>query len=198
MLKIIGGKFKGKILHNIDHTDIRPTKSIARESLFNILENCVYFGKKEKILYQSNVLDLCCGTGALGLEAISRGASSATFIDISNKHINVTKKNISLLQAKDICSTNIQDINHLLIAQKTYNIVFFDPPYDYKNIETVIENLFNNKWCNQSSLIICETNKKYQFRESEIFTITDTRVYGKTKFTFLKKQSSYDQNISSY
>src|ERR1700744_698644 len=89
-MRIIAGQFKGRKLLPPEGKDIRPTSDRTRESVFNLLMHGQYAG--EAILGQ-HVLDICCGTGALGLEALSRGARIATFIDADKKSIELARKN---------------------------------------------------------------------------------------------------------
>ena len=84
-MRIVGGKYKGRVLVGFDGNKIRPTSDMARESLFNILQN---------IIYGADFLDLFCGTGAMGIEAISRGAHSVTFNDADKNSLAVLKKNL--------------------------------------------------------------------------------------------------------
>jgi len=116
-MHIIGGKYKGKKLKFPKDKQCRPTQQRVREAVFNILQDKVV---------GAGFLDLCCGTGAMGLEALSRGAKSVTLVD---KNITFSKKNFQEIEDRyDIVKA---DIRQFLKKQKeSYNIVFFDPPWD--------------------------------------------------------------------
>ena len=134
-MRIISGKFRGLKLHPPVDLSIRPTSDRLKESLFSILESNKYNIK----IKSSNVIDICSGTGALGIEALSRGAKSVYFIDKDPKAINVLQKNISKLKIDNKDNTYIKVIkNDVLKALQDINIIFdlvlIDPPYNTKTI----------------------------------------------------------------
>ena len=124
MLKIIAGKFKGFKLKNFDSVKIRPTPGKVREAVFDILGSDTL---------SSNFLDLFAGTGAVGIEALSRGAQSVTFVDRDKQAIGLIKNNLKKINSTDfsyiIKSNYLNAFEKMETDQKRYGIIFIDPPY---------------------------------------------------------------------
>lgn len=122
-MRIIAGKYRGRILKSPPDGKTRPTSDRLRETLFNILA--------PRIDDETKILDLCAGTGAVGIEALSRGANHATFIDKSRKMCGLIEKNLDLLKIPEdqtaIFNSSAEDF--LRRSEEIWNIVFFDPPY---------------------------------------------------------------------
>lgn len=152
-MRIIAGKYKGKILNNFSLNTTRPTSDIVRSSLFNII------GEKVK---DSTFLDLFGGTGACGIEAYSRGAKQVTIVDINNDSINLINKNIRLLKENNIIVIK-KDYDIFLHQCKednrTFDIIFIDPPYKSDFGEKSINYIINNNLINKNGLIIWEHDK---------------------------------------
>ncbi|HQY51357.1 MAG TPA: 16S rRNA (guanine(966)-N(2))-methyltransferase RsmD [Ignavibacteria bacterium] len=128
-MRIISGKYKGMKLSSFNEKNIRPTSDRAKETLFNILHNLMDFESMK-------CLDLFCGSGALGLEMISRGADSCVFVDMN---IDVAKKNAAYLSVDDKCEFERSDVlNYLLKVKSEFDVVFCDPPYDYESYDDII------------------------------------------------------------
>ena len=183
-MRIIAGQWKRKQLiklSSLDNaTDIRPTSDRVRENIFNILENLKGINR----ILNSNVMDVYCGTGALGFEALSRGATFCRFIDYSNDSIEILKKNIQILGAEKI--TTYSKMNALQLDRNDgplYDIVFLDPPYGKNLIERTIDNLKEKKWVAESSLFVAEM--KVTDRLTSQFKFIDKRIYGKTEIRIL-------------
>ena len=138
-LRIIGGELKGKKLYTIPGTLIRPTADRLRESIFNILSYLV----KEAV-----VLDLFAGTGALGIEALSRGADSAVFIDNNKKALSVIERNIQSCavdnRSQIIRWDIVKNLNCINSVDSKFNLVFMDPPYNKGMIKPTLNNLHDS------------------------------------------------------
>lgn len=169
-MRIIGGKYRGKKLFAPEGVDVRPTGERAREALFSILYSRL--GNLEKC----DVLDVFAGTGAFGLEAISRGANSATFIDINPALVS---KNAALFQNEQH-KINIIRANALKIplAKKTYNLLFMDAPYAKNLSEPTIQNLSEKNWLANDALCIIETRRDEALELKSHFLKIDERLYG--------------------
>ena len=185
-MRIIGGKYKGLKLLPPDGSKIRPTSDRLKESLFSIISS-----NKYKIKIDScNVLDICSGTGSLGIEAFSRGAISVFFIDKDHKSINLIYENISKLSIenkfkdkikiiKDEASKALKNIN------KIFQIVLIDPPYNTNITEKCLFKLKELNLINQDSYIFAESSKAEKFKYDG-YQILDIKLYGNSKLTILK------------
>ncbi|MFH1782913.1 MAG: 16S rRNA (guanine(966)-N(2))-methyltransferase RsmD, partial [Candidatus Omnitrophota bacterium] len=182
IMKIISGKFRGRVIDM--PKDARPTSNKAREALFEILKNDIH-GK--------SFLDLYSGSGAVGLEALSRGAEGISFVDSSQESIKTIRKNITKLNILDSYSIYIYTKNALQAIRDfnkkgaRFDIIFMDPPY-YKDIakNTLIE-ISNYDILTANALIVIELYKKDDLPEKVNF-LERFRVsrYGDTKLEFYK------------
>ena len=130
-MRIIAGQYRGRILKSPTNLKIRPTSDRLRETLFNILNS--------KINDQTRLLDLCAGTGAVGIEAISRGAAFATFVDKSRKSCGLIESNLDSLGIAENLTEVFQSSAEDFLRRnedKSWDIIFYDPPYteDYQKI----------------------------------------------------------------
>lgn len=186
MLRIIAGKYKGKKLSPILETSIRPTKEIAKEALFSMLESDKYNISGKKLLRGSKVLDIFAGSGALAIEAISRGASKALLIENNAENIEVARKNIrSIDEVSNITILGI-DATNLPNSKEKYNLVFIDPPYKENLIQKTLSLLVTKNWLEESAIIVCEMESSETLKEIEGYKILEERKYGKSKFVVLK------------
>jgi len=185
-MRVIGGKFKGLKLMPPNDLGIRPTPDRLKEALFSILES-----KKYNInINNSSVIDICSGTGALGIEALSRGANKIYFIDQETKSIQIIQKNISKLKInnedkifikviKDKSTKALKKINHV------FDIVLIDPPYKTKIIEETLQDLKNYNLIKTHSYIFAESSNA-EIIDFNGYELLDTKKYGKSKLTILK------------
>lgn len=149
-IRIIAGAYKG---HCIDApASARPTLSRFRQSLFDVLESI-----DSDFFHNKIVLDCFAGSGALGLEAISRGADFAYFVDKDKEAFNVIKNNIEKLHVSKVCKVICCDIAKIRNCENVCaNIAFVDPPYGKVSIEKTVKYLINTGWMSQNSYIITE------------------------------------------
>ena len=185
-MRIISGKFKGLKLQPPLASNTRPTSDRLKEALFSILESHKY----NLNINTSKVLDICSGTGALGVEAISRGAKVAYFIEKDPKAIHVIEKNISKLKINNKNEVYIKllkgdAIKELRKIRTMFDIVFIDPPYNSSIIEHCLISLKESNLINNDSYIFAESSKKESF-ETDEYEVFDTRIYGKSKLTVLR------------
>lgn len=178
-MRIISGKHRGKKLVTLEGMDVtRPTSDRVKEALFNILGN---------IVVDANVLDMFAGSGALGLEAISRGAKQCVFIDSSMQAINVIKKNITSCKEESV--SRVINTDYKLALEKVDNIkfdlVFIDPPY-LKDIEVSALTCVS-KLLSKNGIVIVEMDEKDDIPEKVLNLVKyDSRKYGRTIISFFK------------
>ncbi len=180
-MRIISGDLKGKKLRSIRGTKTRPTSDRLRESIFNIIAFNVQ---------HTRILDLFAGTGAFAIEALSRGANFAVFIDISKSAVSAIKENIKSCNLDDRVKVIKWDINKNLTcvehSKPAFNLVFMDPPYDNNFLEPTLLNLHLSCCMEKGCLIIVEHSLREPIpKEPAVFEITDQRKYGKTLLSFL-------------
>ena len=180
-MRIISGEFKGKKLASFKGNATRPTSDRVREALFNILGADIR---------NAAVLDLFAGTGALGLEALSRGASNAVFIDASASAIEVIQKNAAACKPENRARIMRWDIaknlNCLQAGFAPFDLVFMDPPYNQNFIAPALNNLMEADVLNRSARIIIEHAASEAIpQDIPTLHLADQRIYGKTLVSFL-------------
>ena len=184
-MRIIGGKYKRKKLLSVPGVETRPTSDRLRETLFNIVSHSVL---------DAVVLDLFAGTGALGIEALSRGASNAFFIERQPEAVAVIKKNIEACSFGSTAHTAKWDISRNLNCLKgkgPFNLVFMDPPYNKDMIPVALNNLKKSQSIADQAILIAEHSVSEKIEPlPKGFSITDQRVYGKTAVSFLVYEKS--------
>jgi 16S rRNA (guanine966-N2)-methyltransferase len=180
-LRIIAGDLKGRKLRSVPGIKTRPTANRTREAIFNVLSSQIT---------GSRVLDLFAGTGACGIEALSRKAESAFFIDRDNDSISVLKSNIKSLslenQAKIIQWDLIKNLNCLHNFKITFDLVFMDPPYNMRMIDPALQNLhLSQSLVNGARIVVEHYHRESILTDQLPFDIASQRKYGKTLVTFL-------------
>jgi 16S rRNA (guanine966-N2)-methyltransferase len=180
-LRIIGGSLRGKKLHTVRGKQVRPTADRVREAIFNILSSRIH---------KAVVLDLFAGTGAFGIETISRGAEYAVFIDNSRAALSVIDRNIKACVYYDrtkIIKWDIKkNLNCIQAFEPAFNLVFMDPPYNKNITKQALLNLFQSNSLEQDACIIIEHAAAEPLeKDLGTFKIKDQRRYGKTLVSFL-------------
>lgn len=156
-LRIIGGEWRGRKLRFPDAPNLRPTPDRVRETIFNWLSPTINGAR---------CLDLFAGSGALGLEALSRGAATSTFVDSHHKAIESLKDHVDLLHAHEKAKLFQMDaIKFLNSSPSKYDVVFLDPPYQLPLLEKVIPLLESNHWLNHAALLYVEIEKRHTLPE---------------------------------
>jgi 16S rRNA (guanine966-N2)-methyltransferase len=185
-LRIIAGELKGRKLRSVRGTRTRPTADRIREAIFNILAFQIQ---------ESTVLDLFAGTGAFGIEALSRGAESVVFVDVDNDPISVLQENIKSLSLESLTKIFRWDLtrnlNCLGPLRSAFNLIFMDPPYNKNIIEPTLLNLHSSQSMESGARIVVEHSYLEPVQKSQLpFEISDQRRYGKTLVSFLNYKES--------
>jgi 16S rRNA (guanine966-N2)-methyltransferase len=182
-MRITGGELKGRRLVNIKGSNIRPTSDMVRAAIFNILG---------QTLRGVAVLDLFAGTGSLGIEALSRGAKKAVFLDKSGRALAIIRKNLSICGYEGRSAIMKEELPHSLghvqdLGCDQFDLVFIDPPYGKAYIEPTIDNLVVRKLLSKDSRVVVESTtnagnplppKVHEIR------LKLTRSYGSTVIAF--------------
>ena len=157
---------------------MRPTTDMAKESLFNILNNYIDFEEVK-------VLDLFAGTGNISMEFASRNASSVLSVDVNGRCVDYILKMITELKFKNLSAIRANVFAFLARPTGSYDVIFADPPYDMEEREKVPALIFENKWLAQDGWFIMEHDKRINFKDHPFFS--EERQYGKIHFTFFRK-----------
>ncbi len=212
-MRIIGGEFRGRRLESpAKDQEIRPTSDRVRESLFNVLAHTNFkFGNSADGVSGAIVLDVFCGTGALGLEALSRGAAHAVFMDKSPQSIRLCGQNIATLKLEQKSRVLRSDALNPVLAIQAADLIFMDPPYagkvigntgskdDHSIRETqrqadlvkpALTALNKAGWFAPSALIVLEAPLKSSPDLPDFVVTADERKYGDTLIYFLQMAGS--------
>ncbi len=184
-MRIIGGQFRGLHLAPVGEGDakahLRPTSDRVRESIFNLLINGGYGDP----ISGERVLDLFAGTGALGLEAISRGAASATFVDDGVAARGLLKRNIELTRTEGVTEVLRRDATRLGPCREGgYGLVFLDPPYGKGLGEKALASCVEGGWLATGAMVVWEEGAAPVIPQG--FEMLDQRRYGDTLVTMLR------------
>lgn len=184
-MRIISGEYRGRILKSPADNRTRPTSDRLRETLFNVLN--------PKIYSDTRFLDLCAGTGAIGIEAISRGAEFATFVDKSQRACALIEENLDLLQIPESQTEVYKDSAEKFVVREhanAWDIVFYDPPYQ-ENYRVFLYEFAANveKILNEEGILIAEHHAKNLLPE-EIGDLRRWRILkqGETHLSFYERK----------
>lgn len=181
-MRITGGEYRGRILNVPKGMDVRPTSDKVRQAVFNMLA-------PYDLPQGAQVLDLFCGTGALGLEALSRGAQFCTFIDKDQKSILCCKQNIEALGTKAQCKILKKDSTKLGEKALNYlpaNLVFADPPYRQELVLPSLMTAVKHGWLAADALCVIETEKEANVFVPDVFTMVKRKKYGDTQIVICR------------
>ncbi|MCH2094183.1 MAG: 16S rRNA (guanine(966)-N(2))-methyltransferase RsmD [Rhodobacteraceae bacterium] len=185
-MRIVAGRFRGRALTPIGKGDagahLRPTTDRVRESLFNMLAG----GRFGDPFDGTQVLDLFAGSGALGLEALSRGAAHVTFVDDGRKAQSLIKGNIRLLGCSDETTVIARDARRLPPADAPCDLIFLDPPYGKGMGAAALNAARDAGWIAPEALIVWEENAAQD--EPEGFDLLEHKRYGDSWMTLLEAQ----------
>ena len=178
-MRVITGTARGRKLNEPKNMDIRPTTDKVKESIFNIVQFDIE-GRR--------VLDLFAGTGQLGIEALSRGAKSATFVDESNEAIRIVKSNLEHcgLVGEVVRDDAVAFLSHC----GKYDVIFLDPPYKSGLMDAVLRKIITFDILSDGGIIICETDSETEITPlKEPYSVGRVYKYGKVKLTVCGKNA---------
>ncbi|HWA19127.1 MAG TPA: 16S rRNA (guanine(966)-N(2))-methyltransferase RsmD [Devosia sp.] len=182
-MRIVAGKFRGKQLTSPEDDSIRPTADRVRESVFNILASRL--GPSFDGL---RVLDLFAGTGALGLEALSRGAANVIFVDTGAEARGLIRDHIEAFGAGGVAKLLRRDATNLGPAgtMGPVDLVFLDPPYGKSLGEKALAALKEGGWLKRETLLVLEESRDVALDLPATYTIEDRRDYGAATVYFIR------------
>lgn len=184
-MRIIAGKSRGTKLYTLEGKNTRPTLDRVKESLFNIIQNNIH---------DTIFLDLFSGSGAIGLEALSRGAKKVILCDKSKEACAIIKKNIEKTHSSDNIELYNMDFKEVLKNKitETLDIVYLDPPYETDFVIDALQILLKENLLSENTIIIIETDDRDRIIkkiENMSYKIEDIRKYGRAYLIFLKRIS---------
>jgi 16S rRNA (guanine966-N2)-methyltransferase len=181
-MRIIAGKYRGRKLETPSDMDVRPTTDKMRERVFSMLQHARY-----PALQGANVLDVFAGTGALGLEALSRGASHITFVEKSPKSIALLNKNICAMKVAGNVTLIKSRATSLQAAPAACDIIFMDPPYGHGLLAPSIACLLEGGWLADGGVIVAEMKSDENFEMPTGLAMIDERKQGIQRVVFLSR-----------
>ena len=178
-MRIVGGKFRGHALAGPSSLSTRPTSDRVRESIFNILAH----GIANFALEEARVMDLFAGTGALGLEALSRGAKFCLFVEDDTAARGVIRRNTDACGVIGQCKIWRRDATDLgpSAPQSPYSLVFIDPPYGKGLGEKTLKSLVDGAWLAPGAIVVLEEAEKTRVIDHPNLALVDQRSYGDTQ-----------------
>jgi len=182
-MRIIGGKYKGKSIFFQKSSNTRPLKDSVKENIFNIILHSKLINVE---INNSNILDLYSGVGSFGLEALSRGAKSVTFIEKNKSAISILKKNIQCLAVQEKTKLFESDVNKVIEDERTgkFDFLFLDPPFADDTFIDIIKLLKRKKKFNKKNIVIVHREKRTVENFEKILPILLIKTYGRSKILF--------------
>jgi 16S rRNA (guanine(966)-N(2))-methyltransferase RsmD len=184
-MRIIGGKYKSKRFKAPKSVTARPTTDFAKEGLFNILDNKIYFE-------ETSVLDLFSGIGAISLEFASRGCMDVTLVEKDRVHIKFINRMIQEMNLEnEVHSIQLDVYKYLKTCARKFDLIFADPPYYMENVEELPTLILEKDLLNPNGILVFEHYKKVDLSNTKGYI--ETRNYGNVNFSFFEKPSSEEE-----
>ncbi len=185
-MRIVSGRFKGRTLRAPGDAALRPTSDKVRQAIFNILEHAGFAAGFS--LEGARVVDLFAGTGALGLEALSRGAKYCLFIEDAAESRAIIRENVEALGLTGASKIWRRDATNLgaLDTLAPFDLAFLDPPYRKGLLAPALTGLASGGWLNANALVIAEAAEDETMPVVDGFDVLDDRIYGDTRIAFMR------------
>lgn len=174
-MRIIRGRHQRRQIVAPDNLPTRPTTDMAKESLFNILENQID-------LEETTALDLFAGTGNISYELVSRGCPHVTAVDENNNCVRFIRETANKLNMSELSVVKSDVFRFLPMHKAKYDLIFADPPYDCKHYDLLVNLIFENEMLNEDGIFVLEHDRTIDFSTHPNYY--DHRKYGKVNFTF--------------
>lgn len=178
-MRIVGGQLKGRIFRPGKSFKARPTTDIAKEALFNILQN-------RYDISELKILDLFSGTGSISFEFASRECTNITSVELNFNHFRFIKETAKALELDFMRILKFDAFKFAAKTDQKYDLIFADPPFDLRTFEKVPAAVLENDLLNDGGVFILEHPKEFDFSKNPHFL--EIRKYGKVNFTFFEKK----------
>jgi len=182
-MRVVAGRLRGRRLAAPEGRDVRPTSDRARQAVFNIIE---HGGLSDAPLGGANVIDAFAGTGAMGIEALSRGAAHCSFVEKERAALAALQRNLDALGLKGSARIFRSDALSLPPTAAHAAFAFLDPPYGENLAAPALDSLARQGWLAQGALCIVELGARDDFTPPAGFTPLDERRYGAARIAFLR------------
>jgi len=177
-MRIITGKFKGRVLNSPRGLETRPATDRVKTTIFNMLQNRIGISGID-------VLDLFAGTGNLGFESLSRGANHVVFVDDQEDALDVIEENAEKLECITQCAILRDDaLNFISRSKDQFDLIFADPPYAYEQTQHIPAKIFETQMLRTGGYLIIEHSKKLDFPASASYQIVQRKEFGNTHVSF--------------
>lgn len=188
-MRIVAGRHRGRLIEAPEGNDIRPTSDRVRESVFNILEHRGWGPGGLSVVPGAQILDGFCGTGALGLEALSRGGAHVTFMDKNRAALGLCRRNLDTLGERGAADVLQGDCLKPVHPSAPCGLILLDPPYHAGLAGAALVALRNAGWLAPGAICVVETESGGEPEFPEDFENLDTRKYGAARVHFLRHES---------
>jgi 16S rRNA (guanine966-N2)-methyltransferase len=185
-LRIIRGTRRGKRISPPNNLPVRPTTDVAKEGLFNIIDNAWEMDGLR-------ILDLFSGTGSISFEFASRGCAEIISLDLNPKCAEWVRKTASDLEFNNIYTIRADAFSYIKSPKEKFHIIFADPPYDLDNVETIPEFIFTNQLLTENGWLIVEHSANHDFTMHPRFLFKKN--YGKVNFSFFGWAETSDEQV---
>lgn len=179
-MRVITGLYKGRVLKTVNDLSVRPATDRVKETIFDMLAHRMAFDG-------ARVLDLFAGSGSLGIEALSRGASHATFVESNNdaqRFIEMNMETLGCEEAAEIISMDAMQF--LRRSREQYDLIFADPPYAYDETATIPPVVFQDKLLKRHGYLLIEHASRLQFSNTPLYQVGASKKFGRTVVTFFR------------
>lgn len=184
-MRIVAGELRGRVIRTPDGPDVRPTSDRARQAIFNILEHAPWSHGLEG----QRVIDVFAGSGAMGLEALSRGAVKCLFLDLAETSLAAVRANVAALGLEDRAHLTRQDASRLGPRHEhrpRFDLAFLDPPYGKDLAQPTLACLRDGSWLKPEAIVVLERGAGEAEIETPGFELLDQRRYGAAQVLFLR------------
>ena len=183
-MRIIRGRYQRRQIIAPNNLPVRPTTDMAKESLFNILENYMDF---EEV----TALDLFAGTGNISYELVSRGCPKVTAVDQDNGCVRFIRETANKLEMKELIVVRADVYRFITKHGLKYDLIFADPPYDSQEYDQLVRLIFDNELLTENGMFVLEHHKHVSFEDHPHFM--EQRHYGKVNFSFFVQTFDSDE-----
>lgn len=184
-MRVISGIYKGRILKTVKDLSVRPSTDRVKQTLFDMLANRIEMDG-------AVVLDLFAGSGSLGIEALSRGAVHATFVENDPEASNYIEKNVQMLgceEQTEIAETDA--LSYIIRCKDSFDLIFADPPYKFDETRQIPEMIFKANILKKHGYLLIEHATDLKFDSSGLYHAGHEKRFGRTVVTFLRHHSNH-------